>query len=66
VFAMRGSVAHGGHFLSRSKTSSTIHSKLQAFLQLLEFRIVGSALIPATLPMAGMPTICVWEREGER
>jgi hypothetical protein len=30
-------------FLSRNKTINTIHNKLQAFLQLLEFRIIGSA-----------------------
>jgi hypothetical protein len=30
-------------FLSRNKTINTIHNKLQAFLKLLEFRIIGSA-----------------------
>jgi hypothetical protein len=31
------------NFLSRNKTIKTIHNSLQAFLQLLEFRIIGSA-----------------------
>jgi hypothetical protein len=30
-------------FLSRNKAINTIHDKLQAFLKLLEFRIIGSA-----------------------
>jgi hypothetical protein len=36
-------VAADACLLSRNKTINTIHNKLQAFLQLLEFRIIGSA-----------------------
>jgi hypothetical protein len=31
-------------FFQETKTMNTIHNKLQAFLQLLEFRIIGSAV----------------------
>jgi hypothetical protein len=38
--------------LSRNKTINTIHNKLQAFLKLLEFRIIGSAVDVTHLNMS--------------
>jgi hypothetical protein len=41
--APRIKIADGPVLLSRNETINKIHNKLQAFLKLLEFRIIGSA-----------------------